>query len=296
MGHGPQEYQYVNSFQVDWENRKYYLIRDDSNEVMVFNLDGKFERSFRFQGYSGIKAMLFSHSKLYVSGRALRSNTYTPLTIYLTDGTIRKEYTVPLPSLKEEPQIAPYGEFGLTMENEVRLDLLSWDTSYLISENGDLKPYAVFYRGPDPMPYNERFFYNRMHLYDRNYYAWFIRDMGSVIIMNNSIPPDKTIQCFYNKQTGRLFQIRNLEQDLDRKAVGIQNNLDGGPMLIWQFIKEDHQIYCLHQAIDLIEWKKSGYFDRLEPKFPEKKKQLFAMIDSLKPDDNPVIMIVKIKE
>jgi hypothetical protein len=296
IGHGPQEYQYTNNFQVDWENRKYYLIRDHTNEIMVFSLDGKFERSFRFAGFSERMEMLFSHLKFYISGTAIQSKTYTPLIIYLTDGTKWKEYTLQLPPMNEKPETAPYGQFELTMENEVLLNNLSWDTSYLISDNGDRVPYAVFYRGPDPMPYDQRFFFNRWNFYkDQNYTASFIRDMGLEIIMNNNVPPDSTVPSFYIKETGKLFQIRNFEKEKDMEAVGIQNNLDGGPMLIWQFKREGNYIYCLHQAINLINWKKSGYFDRIEPKFPEKKQKLFDMIDSLKPDDNPVIMIVKLK-
>jgi hypothetical protein len=297
-GKGPGEYLYTNNFQVDFENQKYYLIRDDSDENMVFNLNGQFERSFRFLRYSENLRILFVGSNFYVSGSSIPTDTYTPLTIYNASGKKLREYTFPIPPGVENPERSPVGYFSQTLDQKVLIQGVSPDTTYQISETGDLVPYFVFGRGPDPMPQSENFFYNRSYLYkDRDYKAWFLRDLGSIFVMNINLPHSEGSQTyFYNKKNDRLFHIRNFEIREEDKSVGIQNDLDGGPMLIWQFIIHDGYAYCLHQSINLIGLKKSGYFDRLQPKLPDKKKQLLAMIDSLKPDDNPVIMIVKIKD
>ncbi len=297
-GAGPGEYRYTNNFMFDEENGRYCLSRDTTNEIKVFNLAGKYQKTLRFQEYPERMQILVSGSKFYVSGSTLvPKEKYTPVIIYNNDGTKWKEYTFSLPDLKEDPQTTPYGMFALTSSGQVILNNFSRDTSYLITKNGEWTPYLVFNRGPNPMPFEERFFYGRYSLYkNQNYDAGNIRDLGPVFIFNNTVPPDKTLPSIFFKHSRELVEIKNFVMPDGKGPVGIPNDLDGGPILIWQFTCRDGYVYCLWQAIDLIQAKEAGDFDRIEPKYPEKKKQLLQMIDSLKPNDNPVIMRVKIKD
>ena len=297
IGRGPSEYDASINCQYDPENNKYYVPLTGKDLVLVFNRYGKYEKTFRFTGYSDNMQLRYTRSRFYATGRTVPTDKYYPLAIYKADGTLLKQYQVALPELDEQPTTSPFGTLSLTPGNDVLLAEYSWDTTYLISDSGDWIPYAVYNRGPGQMPEYERFLSGRIRFYAKQLcIASSIRDAGPIITMMVTIPPINYLPAFFKKQTGELFQIKNFGPTDEDKTIGIQNDLDGGPRIIWQYTTKDHHACCLHQAIDLIEWKKSGYFDRIDPKFPEKKEKLFAMIDSLKPDDNPVIMIVKLKE
>jgi hypothetical protein len=148
------------------------------------------------------------------------------------------------------------------------------------------------------MPSIERYYYGSARKFrDTNFMAWYIRDVGPLIILNVTAPPGRypDTGAYFEKESGRIFRIDNIERSEDGHWPGICNDIDGGPLLIWQFNVRGGFAFCQHQAIDLIESRKSGWFDRIEPKYTEKKKKLFQMIDNLKPDDNPVVMVVKLK-
>ncbi len=297
IGKGPQEYTSCSNAQVDFVNKLVY-IPFENNYVQVFNLEGKYVRQYFFPGYDmNQMQILFANSKFYVSGITVPTDTYTPLTIYLADGTRWKAYKMASPVSTEIPDRSPFCIFEMTSDNAVVMNEFSYDTSYLISDQGDWEPYVVFDRGSAPMPQEAKFFRGRSHEYrENNINAVYIKDRGPVILLVNCLPTDYYSSCFI-KETGEFFQFSNngLTPGSNR-FFGIQNDIDGGPGLHYHHTLHSRYAYCVHQAIDLIEWKKTGYFDRLEPKFPDKKKALLEMIELLKPDDNPVVMIVKIKD
>ena len=80
---------------------------------------------------------------------------------------------------------------------------------------------------------------------------------------------------------------------------GVTNNLDGGPMFIptYYFIENSHEYlvgivypYQIKARVESSEFKNSA------PKYPEKKKELEKLANSLKETDNPVLMLVRLKE
>jgi hypothetical protein len=80
---------------------------------------------------------------------------------------------------------------------------------------------------------------------------------------------------------------------------GIENNLDGGiDLLPTHYFVENDQEYMVG-LIDPFKLKAhiaSNEFKNSVPKYPEKKKELEKLANSLKETDNPVLMIVKLKK
>ena len=80
---------------------------------------------------------------------------------------------------------------------------------------------------------------------------------------------------------------------------GFTNDLDGGVRFNPSFIKNiDHAKYLIDyvDAYQLKAHVASDAFKNSTPKYPEKKKELEKLADSLDENDNPVLMLVKLKD
>jgi hypothetical protein len=77
---------------------------------------------------------------------------------------------------------------------------------------------------------------------------------------------------------------------------GLINDLDGGPNIWPKTVKDDNTIVSWVDAIKLKKHVASDAFINSHPKYPEKKKELEKLANSLKETDNPVLMLVKLKE
>jgi hypothetical protein len=94
----------------------------------------------------------------------------------------------------------------------------------------------------------------------------------------------------YHKKTGN---IENFPED--ERSGGIKNDVDGGP----DFIPEHNDNNLFLQKINAFELKAfvaTEEFKNSTPKYPEKKKELEALASSLDENDNPVLMLVKLKK
>ncbi len=80
---------------------------------------------------------------------------------------------------------------------------------------------------------------------------------------------------------------------------GITNDIDGGPpfppFYYFQGKGEEILIGWIH-AFSLKTHVESEAFKNSNPKYPEKKKQIEKLAASLDENDNPVLMLVKLKE
>ncbi len=77
---------------------------------------------------------------------------------------------------------------------------------------------------------------------------------------------------------------------------GLINDLDGGPNIWPKTIKDDNTIISWVDAFQLKAHVASETFKNSTPKYPEKKKLLEKLANSLKETDNPVLMMIRLKK
>jgi hypothetical protein len=77
---------------------------------------------------------------------------------------------------------------------------------------------------------------------------------------------------------------------------GFINDFDGGPNILPKTIKDDNTIVSWIEAYELKAYVASKAFKNSTPKYPEKKKELEELANNLNENDNPVLMLVKLKE
>ena len=80
------------------------------------------------------------------------------------------------------------------------------------------------------------------------------------------------------------------------KDKGIKNDIDGGPSLFFKMAKDKNTVISWINAYELKDYVGSEDFKNSTPKYPEKKKELEKLANSLDENDNPVLMLVKLKK
>ena len=89
----------------------------------------------------------------------------------------------------------------------------------------------------------------------------------------------------YNRKTKELVYV-------EKK---IPNDLDGG-MNFWPGRITGNKVYSLVNANNFTYYRENGYFYDGEVKNPDKKIALNKMVDSIDENDNPILVIVTLKE
>jgi len=78
--------------------------------------------------------------------------------------------------------------------------------------------------------------------------------------------------------------------------TGLYNNFDGGPKFYPKTMVNDSTLAMWFDAYLLKEHVASQIFKKSKPIYPEKKKELEELANSLNENDNPVLVLVKLKE
>ena len=76
---------------------------------------------------------------------------------------------------------------------------------------------------------------------------------------------------------------------------GLINDLDGGPNILPQTVKDNNTLVAWIEAIQLKNYIATETFKNSKPKYPGKKKELEKLAKSLKETDNPVLVLVKLE-
>lgn len=78
--------------------------------------------------------------------------------------------------------------------------------------------------------------------------------------------------------------------------MGFINDLNGGDTFWPTIIFQDSIMVGSQEAFEFKDYVRSEAFKNSTPKYPEKKKELERLANSLDENDNPVLMLVKLKE
>jgi len=101
----------------------------------------------------------------------------------------------------------------------------------------------------------------------------------------------------YDIRSGNLSFSRPTSTDIYLATSGFYNDFDAGPRFMPGKMLNDSTFALKIKFDDLKEYIASREFKEMTPKFPEKKKNLDLLIDSLKNTgfDNPIYMFVRLK-
>ena len=100
----------------------------------------------------------------------------------------------------------------------------------------------------------------------------------------------------YNKRTHEFFFVAPSGVDHQLEPLGIENDIDGGINFAPIYSPNERTLVSWFNAYDLKAHVASEAFRNSTPKYPERKRELEALANRLKDDNNPVLMVLRFDE
>jgi hypothetical protein len=288
-GRGPNEYRYGLHLTMDEENKNIYIV--DGSTIKVYQLDGRFIRSFSIKDFLFARDIEFFHSSLFLAdyGEAGTFKYNWVITDTLGNKLSYKYSSVNNPGFLIR---------GSTYKIGDKLFYYNWlnDTIFSIYPDFSFKPGYLFaqgnFRWHENLDFNiahkkMKSLFRPMSMFETNHFIFLryaFRDKEPSILMIDK----KT------KETYRGY--------VQNYGACIENDFDGGLHFLTKsyhfcYYTDIHEyIITLINPFELKAHNDSEAFRNSTPKYPEKKKELEKLGNSLDENDNPVLMLVKLKE
>ncbi len=296
VGRGPGEYVYYSKFAVDNQNGSVYVMDQKMDNIEVYNQSGDHIRDIKLpvgkDGF-GFDDLEFFNSSLFLAQYInMGHGEYDWLVIDTLGVNITKK-------------LNPYPEFNGRIGNistlsKVNDNILYWDnfkdTVFHISTDFNHTPASIFVKGEHKFP---------MTTAGYNPADEFFKNMSNFIILLNFLETEHFFILQYNLNESlklAIFDKKNSAAnviELKESENGINNDLDNGLSFIpekYFKIEDNKYLAAIIQPYELKAHVASEKYKNPTPKYPEKKKELEKLANSLNENDNPVLMLVKLKE
>jgi hypothetical protein len=165
------------------------------------------------------------------------------------------------------------------------------DTIYVF-ENLNFKPHLVIEQGEKLLTTQARSDFEPLYLFENFISQKNLFEFGDYIFYEFGygfrIGGNNFYYGFISSKKDNFQALINTEQ-------GLTNDLDGGPNIWPKTIKDEYTIIAWVDALKLKTHVASDAFKKSTPKYPEKKMKLEKLTNSLKDTDNPVLIMVRLK-
>ena len=290
IGRGPGEYMHGNDFTVDDKKGTVY-VKDGGNIIKVYSQTGDYLRNFSLHEYGGsVDIIELYNSKLFVSYNLQYNDVKYEWIILDTLGNLikKKDRTIPL---FRSNYLAGGGTYVFGQKLNYWNQFI--DTIFSILPDLTCKATFIFSPGEYRLP--------------KSYIGDPIKQLSQYMTIEQIFETSRFLTLrysFYKEKNGFvLIDKKNMKSSLSYWESGssgsIINDLDGGTKFLpVSYLVENNREYLI-ELIDPYQLKthfSSNEFKNSVLKYPEKKKELEKLANSLKETDNPVLMIVKLKK
>ena len=284
-GQGAEEYVTISGIVLDEDKSEMFVTDNVTRRMLVYNLDGKYQRSFKFQKNAMYKKIYnFDKQNLICYNFNSSNDGQSFAIISKQDGSITQEIQIPFEEIKtiyiflrDEANDMTYGAapyiypiIPVPNNNWILVEPSS-DTIYSYSSEYEMKPFLT--RVPS------------------------IQSMNPEVFLLPSVVTDR--YCFmeivkkeYSFSTGKGFPSTFLMYDRQEKSISryTVNNADYSYKNIVNMVlsPQSSEVAFYHKI------EPSGLVDSY--KKGELKGKLKEIASKLDPEDNPVIMLIKHKK
>ena len=286
-GRGPDEYLLVHDVDIEKESQNIYLVSTWQRKFNVYTSSGLLLRTFKSP--EDITSFIITESGILGYSLNTQGKILNSFNLIDTNGNIIKKFPNKYPwSLTQlgtyifEHENIFYRFNGNILKKEVYSDTV------FLWKDLSFKPHNIILSSG-----NRRISVNmRSKLHPDEIHTKYITprslfEFGEFLYYEFTVGFDLYGFIGSKKRDFRVFI--NTEE-------GIINDLDGGPG-IWPItVSHDNTLIAWVEALKLKAHVASETFKNSSPKYPEKKKKLEKLADSLKETDNPVLVMVRLKD
>ena len=287
-GQGGEEYTNLYNITLDEDNEEMFINDIYSKKIIVYDLYGKFKRSFKHKEDAEAKSMFYTEIFNYDKDNLLCYDSYNEKIAFLLiskqDGSVTKEIAVPFKEKKAARASRRDEASGMTYSvspgphrtiipyhDKWILAELSSDTIFTLLPDYNLQPFIV--RTPSVQSMSPEVFLLLRVLSDRYYFMETIKNEYS-FDSNDGFP--RTFMM-YDRQEKAIFNYTVYNDDYSNKK---EEYMNARP------ISHEIESWQPIEAFRLIEANEKG----------ELKGKLKEIAEKLDEDANPVIMLLKHKK
>jgi hypothetical protein len=294
IGRGPGEYRFYLFFCVDEKSGRVYNLADQNGLMQVFSGTGQFVRSFSLKEHgTPISSIVFYQSRLFAQCAINYANAKFEWIIYDTIGNVIKKQNRHLPIFSTN-----YGsvENPYMFENKLSYYNAWTDTVFSVLPDLTEKPSLTISPGEHRYPQS---FLSMEQIMQRKYLGLHrIFETERFFIINYFY--HKYILAIIDKRNQKSFLVYfEYDDSGENPSSGLANNLDGGSWFFPEsYFAENGREYMigLQYPYQIKARVASDEFRNSTPIYPEKKKELEILANSLKETDNPVLVVVRLKK
>lgn len=290
-GRGPNEYLLAHDIDVKKESHNIYLVSAWQKKINVYSENGEFIRTFQIQLNAPIN-FRFTEGKILCYCNNLQGNVENSYVLMDTNGLVIKNYANKYPFTKhKDGYFFQYENLFYQFNNELYIKEVYSDTVYKY-ENMAFKPHLIIQLGKRTVTPKARSELDGIQIGGNYIKPLNLFEFGNFVFFSfiYSIVPSEGAKLygFIGSKEGNFRAIFDLKQ-------GLINDLDGGPNILPFTIKDDNTVIAIIGALELKNHISSDTFKNSTPRYPEKKKKLEKLANTLKETDNPVLILIKLK-
>jgi hypothetical protein len=288
MGRGPHEYRNIHDFQIEPTSGNIFILSGWEDKFYVYSPTGMFLKNMpvpvNATGFDFINDKILFHC-MNIDGQTENSFIVTKL-----NGDSITAFANKYKYERGKLGIGFSNEyFSFKLDNELLVKEICADTVFSFNGN-EFYPKFIVNRGEKRLVPEARICNTPEEMKTKmDPYMFAYNFMISKYFMyyfgHNSMELDFIVGIIENGE----INVRGSKEKL-------VNDIDGGPKLQLETILDDNTVLSWTDAIELKTHVASDEFKNSTPKYPEKKKALEELANSLNENDNPVLMLVKLKE
>jgi hypothetical protein len=290
-GRGPNEYNFVIDFSIDTLKDEIYILNGNriNCKINIYSFDGEFIKSFSSPKYTSHLNCVNNMLLCYLSN--VDGIIETSYILINNNGEIEKIFPNKYPYKEVNVPRGFQSEFLFySFNNQLYTKEIYSDTIFIFDSIGFSPAYILDF-GIKPLSPELR-----EHISN---FEEFIQVSTQTLIVRSLLETNDFIyaEFTYNKLWYSFIRFKNrVKYFLLNTEQGIINDIDGGPNIKFRTTKNNNTILSWINAYELKAYVKSDKFRNFTPRYPEKKKKLEKLAASLNENDNPVLILVKLKE
>jgi len=288
VGNGPGEYKYAYNFSLDKEKELIYIL--DGKKVIIYSFSGEFKKQISLEKFkNNFTEIQFLNGKIYLFDFISYGFAQYDWVILSEDGNLIAEKENYIPHFKSKWS----GDGNVSFYKDKIYYRNNYnDTIFEISDN-EYKASALFASGDFRHP---RYFTDKLGPYFN--IVFFVKSKQYYFLTYNL---DKYFYSSLFDLKKNQLTILNKSDKLNHNwgGPGIINDIDGGNAFVpkaGENIHHEDYLSSWEFAYEIKEYANSNTFKKFTPKNPEKKKKFKELANGLHENDNPVLMLVKLKE
>jgi hypothetical protein len=286
VGRGPSEFTVAHDFDIDNKNHCIYIVSAWQKKFFVYSENGDFVRTFQCP-MNTTNFKVTDYGILCYNMNSI-GNVDFSYNIINTEGSVIFSYPNKYPWAynKQGTYVFVNENLFYRFNDQVYKKEVYSDTIYLF-DNMRFEPRLVIKVGDRLITTKKRSEVSPEYIMENYFTPWNLFEFGQYLYYEFT---------FKHRIYGFIGSKRNNYKVVINPGEGIINDLDGGPNIWPKTIKDNNIIISWIDALELKTHVSSEIFKNSAPKYPEKKKDIEKLANSIKETDNPVLILVRLNK